>query len=893
MFSVRPVAIFLILVLAFLEGTTSISSLPVQASDWVGWNAINTIYYNPEQEDTYNPYLSTAASELDNYLQQMSGRAWNVTTSAVPLGPAIFLSVDGAAAALNGMGDEAFHLTCDDAGIRITGHTALAVRDGAYELLLRLGVRWFFQGDTWTIVPTSLTDLGALEINDQPDYNFWRGLRPNPADNVAIPDRQVWARRNRLGGAANYYGGEAYPAILQYTFGISTPTQDLWNSHPEYFLPDGPYQSFPWKFQPDNPTVVQMAENYTDHQLDSTPAAPVGYGDILQRAASLIPSDGGGWEPYTDQQASDLVYGLANAVAAYQATSHPDDYIITASYANYSPIPELGTLEPNMIVYVCNGYYRGYTDSTVSERIVAISDKGAVPAIRLFEDIWKVTEDAPMSSLNAITRVPFWYALGARSYENELSNNWGGAGLAYYCIARLLWDPSLDINDLLDDFFDKAFGAAAADMKDYYENTGTDDTSMTRMFNDLAAARIDAAGDTGSLARIQQIETYAYWVWKYHNIGYTNLSDANLEALYTLTCQMRDWYLIDYTQVEAALRTELSSRGYLSGQINTLQDFSMPSNDQVAAMMSEALTAFGSSYTNYINIFNLQLQALNDSTPAASNLVFGYGGGELVIPATNSESITIHYKGPAGANMQMAWYASTGVKIQEFDTTGDDSWCTHTFPTYNDGNYVLYVRYGQSYNVQYYYDGPSAWMVDPDIHFRPPYDFSTNPANRAAFFGTNTLYFWVPQGTNTFTIGIDYQSGSNPDIIGMIADPNNNETTINYTSTETDQTTFNSPTPGLWKVTANFPKYYNYMWLQGIPPLVSNSPASILVDSTANPSAIDLDVNSDGAINILDLIHVVQHLGETGPNGWIKEDVNTDGTVDILDITLAANNWYQ
>ena len=53
--------------------------------------------------------------------------------------------------------------------------------------------------------------------------------------------------------------------------------------------------------------------------------------------------------------------------------------------------------------------------------------------------------------------------------------------------------------------------------------------------------------------------------------------------------------------------------------------------------------------------------------------------------------------------------------------------------------------------------------------------------------------------------------------------------------------------------------------------------------TTENP----YDVNTDGVINILDLVFVAAHFGGTDP----KADVNDDGTVNILDLTLVAQNF--
>jgi len=51
------------------------------------------------------------------------------------------------------------------------------------------------------------------------------------------------------------------------------------------------------------------------------------------------------------------------------------------------------------------------------------------------------------------------------------------------------------------------------------------------------------------------------------------------------------------------------------------------------------------------------------------------------------------------------------------------------------------------------------------------------------------------------------------------------------------------------------------------------------------------DVNNDDHVNILDLILIGQHWGETGPPCWIPADVNCDGVVNILDMILVGQHW--
>jgi hypothetical protein len=60
---------------------------------------------------------------------------------------------------------------------------------------------------------------------------------------------------------------------------------------------------------------------------------------------------------------------------------------------------------------------------------------------------------------------------------------------------------------------------------------------------------------------------------------------------------------------------------------------------------------------------------------------------------------------------------------------------------------------------------------------------------------------------------------------------------------------------------------------------------------TVNQAYEDWDTNSDGAVNVLDIIMVGQHWGEMGPIAWIQEDVNEDGTINVLDIILIGQHW--
>lgn len=63
-----------------------------------------------------------------------------------------------------------------------------------------------------------------------------------------------------------------------------------------------------------------------------------------------------------------------------------------------------------------------------------------------------------------------------------------------------------------------------------------------------------------------------------------------------------------------------------------------------------------------------------------------------------------------------------------------------------------------------------------------------------------------------------------------------------------------------------------------------NSVAIAVNDGSVRISTAPWDVNGDGFVNVLDMILVCQHFGETGTPGWIPEDVNRDGVISVRDM---------
>ncbi len=893
----RMASLFIIFFMLFSVISPFITAPAAKADDGAVWDAINTIYYNPSQEESNNTFLYTAAQELKTYLQQMSGRAWTVVTNTPPVPPAIYLAVD--ATMLAAHGDEAFRLVVDSNGVTITGKTAIACLWGAYYLLdEKLGVRWFFKSPAWTVMPDSLIDLGTTDTIVEPDF-FWRQLVG--FSSVGQTDSINWIMHNRELGAKSYADSQGYDALMDLAVGWGSMTTqqktDYYNAHPTYFYPTGGYV-YNWNLNLATPAVTAMAVAYAE----SVFASLYGNGPVLHYGSVAIsPRDNGAFNPpyaSTDiQDITDLVFGGVNAVAAGINVDYPDKYILVFNYLSYSGIPSFA-LEPNLLVPVTSDYNN--SNLTNYERVEGLLAKG----VKVGWYDFVCHSDGPRMNYDVINILKWLGNNDVKWYAGETIDCWGGrSGLTYYIMSKLFWDCNLNVDDILADFYTKAFGPAAAVMQKYYEVRDTDSISLAQSFNYLNQAETLAAGNSAVLTRIRQLEYYNRYVWKYNNIGITHLTLSDLESFYTFICKIRDTYMTNYSGVdpagdEANLKAELIRRGLTSGQVTALQDFTPPTAGETATWLSEAMSAFSSYLTlpGYTNIKAIDLETLSNTMTQNVNPLYG-GSRDILVYSSGNENVTIRAK--TNTQFSIGWYNPNGIMTSYWTQTQACDWTNHSFPAVEAGYYLLHVNRGTPLpSVGTYIDvqnRPASIVADYRVGlYRLEKDTDYTQHDAPWFSGTNSQYFYVPAGTSNFTFGTNNAFPDEPTLItGSLIDPNNVNHNFNFPTSD-GEITITTPVAGLWKLTFTS-SGSNYFWFKGIPPFVWHDPKYLLVQATGSPApgqpAGNADINGDGMVNILDIIGIAQHWGETGVNDWIREDVNNDGTIDILDITIVGQNW--
>ncbi len=124
-------------------------------------------------------------------------------------------------------------------------------------------------------------------------------------------------------------------------------------------------------------------------------------------------------------------------------------------------------------------------------------------------------------------QIPRYVACHATSVDCESGNNWGVHGLGYYVANRLMWDPRVDVDALVADFFRQAFGPAAEAMRRYYELLDPAREQLlsrdllARALRELAQASELAEAKPNVIARLDHLKQYQHYVrlrWEYDRV---------------------------------------------------------------------------------------------------------------------------------------------------------------------------------------------------------------------------------------------------------------------------------------------------------------------------------------------------------------------------------------
>jgi len=195
------------------------------------------------------------------------------------------------------------------------------------------------------------------------------------------------------------------------------------------------------------------------------------------------------------------------------------------------------------------------------DRIWAIRSKnrGAYEYYGVF--LWSFDKISSPSGTNNVqglqNGLKSYSSTGVTSISAESTSSWGRDGRGYMTATALMWNPHLDLNAYLNDFYSKAFGPAAPAMKRYYERLASapfySKQLIGQAFRDVDEATRLAENRPDVLARLDFIKhylNYAYMEWAQNRDGKQGFGDKIVQlygrnrdrAIFTFEMARQTWW---------------------------------------------------------------------------------------------------------------------------------------------------------------------------------------------------------------------------------------------------------------------------------------------------------------------------------------------------------------
>jgi len=378
-------------------------------------------------------------------------------------------------------------------------------------------VRWYGPGELGMVHPeTSTLSVGGAEVRRAPAFRFRKNylLSPHPYlmpsgtvkhgmewklwGTPSERDARIYACRLRMGGE-KYHANHAFGNYYFRFWPENKDNQFFEAPHPEYFAKGGEIKFPPYpQLCFSNPDVVRQAVTDARRYFDGKGIVGHDYlvpakGDYFcqepmddikfckcETCQALLNRPAEDNPHFSNGRHSHYWFSYVNKVAKEIRASHPGKYIAACAYMTHAFLPPDLDLEPNVSVQMCLQvrnwwapavkendlrFYRGW----VEEKKTKTRDR------RLF--LWLYYCFPELAMRNTVySWLPGYFAHTAAEQIKMFARD-GIRGVFVegsadqvdtYVTFKLLDDPSLDVDDLLDEFFSRYYGAAGNAMRELY-----------------------------------------------------------------------------------------------------------------------------------------------------------------------------------------------------------------------------------------------------------------------------------------------------------------------------------------------------------------------------------------------------------------------------------------
>lgn len=444
-----------------------------------------------------------AVAELQSHWQQIAGRP----LMAVTAGAATAKAGHRIVLAVEERGGDGFTWQVRPNQINITGDSVRGLLFGVYHFLEALGCRWLAPGDIWTrVLPLTQITLPESPVHDQPTFAGRCLIIGHYAFAIDLEDWIVWAARNRyntifLHTIANDIGGGAIPewawlnqrdhalALLRERDmiielgGHGLPAllpRTLFKTMPTAFREEAGKRAKQHNFCPSSPQTQAIIQENAKHYFRANPGI-----QVYHLWADDIP--GGGWCSCPDcagLSSSDQLLLATNTVADALAEVEPTAELSFIAYLDTETPPRQIKPRPNVCLVWAprtRDYSRALNDedspvntpyypAQLAGQIAAFAGAGTVRVFEYYSDGVLFKSVLPVLSQVMQRDLCYYRDAGVHTMQTLMTGThpWVTAHLTNWLLGRLTWQPEQDVNALVADFCQAAFGLAGPTMVGYY-----------------------------------------------------------------------------------------------------------------------------------------------------------------------------------------------------------------------------------------------------------------------------------------------------------------------------------------------------------------------------------------------------------------------------------------
>ncbi len=426
------------------------------------------------------PAVEYAAEEFRRHLCAMAGAKSCVRggRTRIHIGDADAAGEAGIDVAGLALGPEAFHVEARNGSLFIVGGGPRGVLYGVYEVLERLGCRWYTP-ETARIPRQTEIRLAWGSETHRPAFEYRDNFNWETAD-------PVWRARNRFNGwkpaIPDYLGGHNDYGMWCHTFFELVSPNEHFERHPEYFaMAGGVRRRDANQLCLSNPAVLRLLTQRLLARIRAAPKATLfsvsqndGVGYCECPACMAIAAEEG--------SQSGPILRFVNAVAAEVARRHPRVLIDTIAYLYSVEPPRHVRPAPNVRVRLCafgccQAHGFGTCDQSESRRFLKALNGWSRITSQLY--IWHYSTNfvhylLPMPNLEEIhANIGLYHRRGVYGIFMQGQGDTGGGAemtaLRGYTIGRLLWNPRQPLWPLVDEFLSAEYGRAAPAVRRYLD----------------------------------------------------------------------------------------------------------------------------------------------------------------------------------------------------------------------------------------------------------------------------------------------------------------------------------------------------------------------------------------------------------------------------------------